>query len=222
MAAPIEYEVQQLKEEVINMWILVRSQLQKAKNAIVNFDRDLAREVIVKEKRVNSYELKIDRDCENIFALRTPVAVDLRFVLAVLKINSNLERIGDIAEGIAKYILNTEHSFSKQLLKESQVLDMLDVSFSVLDDALAAFENENTILARSIFQRDEFLDEINLSSTEFAMQYINEHPDELEQILYIYSVIRKIERIGDQTKNIAEEIIFYVEARVLKHNNDQA
>lgn len=221
MAAPIEYEVQQLKEEVINMWILVRSQLQKAKNAIVNFDRDLAREVIVKEKRVNSYELKIDRDCENIFALRTPVAVDLRFVLAVLKINSNLERIGDIAEGIAKYILNTEHSFSKQLLKESQVLDMLDVSFSVLDDALAAFENENTILARSIFQRDEFLDEINLSSTEFAMQYINEHPDELEQILYIYSVIRKIERIGDQTKNIAEEIIFYVEARVLKHNNDQ-
>lgn len=222
MAAPIEFEIQQLKEEVINMWTLVRTQLYKARNAVVNYDADLAREVIVKERRVNAYELKIDRDCENIFALRTPVAVDLRFVLAVLKINTNLERIGDIAEGIAKHLLNTESPFSKQLLKESKVLDMLDVSFSVLDDALAAFENENTILARSIFQRDEFLDEINLNATSFAMQYMQEHPDETEQLLYIYSIIRKIERIGDQTKNIAEEIIFYVEAKVLKHNNDKS
>lgn len=222
MAAPIEFEIQQLKEEVINMWTLVRTQLHKARNAIVNYDADLAREVIIKERRVNAYELKIDRDCENIFALRTPVAVDLRFVLAVLKINSNLERIGDIAEGIAKHLLNTDKSFSRPLLKESKVLDMLDVSFSVLDDALAAFENENTILARSIFQRDEFLDEINLNATSFAMQYMQEHPEETEQLLYIYSIIRKIERIGDQTKNIAEEIIFYVEAKVLKHNNDKS
>lgn len=222
MAAPIEFEVQQLKEEVVNMWTLVRTQLHKARNAVVNYDADLAREVIIKERRVNAYELKIDRDCENIFALRTPVAVDLRFVLAVLKINTNLERIGDIAEGIAKHLLNTEKPFSKQLLKESKVLDMLDVSFSVLDDALAAFENENTILARSIFQRDEFLDEINLNATSFAMQYLKERPEETEELLYIYSIIRKIERIGDQVKNIAEEIIFYVEAKVLKHNNDKS
>ncbi|HEY0299301.1 MAG TPA: phosphate signaling complex protein PhoU [Arachidicoccus sp.] len=222
MAAPIEFEVQQLKEEVINMWTLVRAQLQKAKNAVVNYDSDLAREVIVKERRVNGYELKIDRDCENIFALRTPVAVDLRFVLAVLKINNNLERIGDIAEGIAKHVLNTDKPFSQELLKRSKVLDMLDVSFSILDDALAAFENENTILARSIFQRDEFLDEINLSSTDFAMEYLKEKPEETEELLYIYSIVRKIERIGDQTKNIAEEIIFYIEAKVLKHNNDKA
>ncbi|ANI90276.1 phosphate transport system regulatory protein PhoU [Arachidicoccus ginsenosidimutans] len=220
MAAPIESEIQHLKEEVINMWTLVRKQLQKAKNAIVNFDQDLAREVIVKEKRVNSYELKIDRDCEDIFALRTPVAVDLRFVLAVLKINYNLERIGDIAEGIAKYLINAGKPFSQNLLKQSKVLDMLDVSLSILDDALSAFENENTILARSIFQRDEYLDEININSTKFAKEYLQEHPEEIDELLYIYSTIRKIERVGDQTKNIAEEIIFYVEAKVLKHNND--
>ena len=222
MAAPIEFETQQLKEEVINMGTLVRTQLLKARNAVVNYDADLAREVFVKVRRVNAYELKIDRDCANIFALRTPVAVDLRFVLAVLKINTNLERIGDIAEGIAKHLLNTEKPFTKQLLKESKVLDMLDVSFSVLDDALAAFENENTILARSIFQRDEFLDEINLNATSFAMQYMQEHPDETEQRLDSEAISRKRERIGDQTKNIAEEIIFYVEAKVLKHNNDKS
>src|SRR5579862_941297 len=105
--AQLEVQLGLLKQEVINMWSLVRSQLIKAQTSLINFDKDLAREVILKERRVNGYELKIDRDCENIFALLTPVAIDLRFVLAVLKINSNLERIGDIAEGVAKYIVRT-------------------------------------------------------------------------------------------------------------------
>src|SRR3569833_4162332 len=108
---PIETEITALKTEVVNMWILVQSQLNKAKESMLNFDKDLAREVVMKEKRVNAYELKIDRDCENIFALYCPVAVDLRFLLAVLKINNNLERIGDIAEGIAKYIIESSGDF---------------------------------------------------------------------------------------------------------------
>lgn len=215
--AQIEVEIQQLKEEVVQMWTLVRGQLGKAKKAITHFDKDLAREIVVKEKRVNGYELKIDRDCENIFALRTPVAVDLRFVLAILKINNNLERIGDIAEGIAKYIINTETQFSPELLKSSKVLDMLDVAFSILDDALAAFENENTILARSIFQRDEFLDEVNRNAIEFTKAYLQTNPSEIDELLCVLSIIRKLERVGDQSKNIAEEIIFYIEAKVLKH-----
>lgn len=216
--AQIENEIRQLKDEVVNMWTLVRSQLQKTKGSIINFDKDLAREVVVREKRVNGYELKIDRDCENIFALRTPVAIDLRFVLAILKINNNLERIGDIAEGISKLVIYSENPFSEELLVRSNVLDMLDVSFSILDDALAAFENENTILARSIFKRDEFLNEINIGLIDFAKLYLAEHPEQLAELLYIFSIIRKVERIGDQVKNIAEEIIFYVEAKVLKHH----
>ncbi|MGF7230532.1 phosphate signaling complex protein PhoU [Arachidicoccus sp.] len=219
--AQIEFEILQLKEEVVNMWNLVRVQLHKAKVAMVNFDKNLAREVVIKEKRVNGYELKIDRDCENIFALRTPVAVDLRFVLAVLKINNNLERIGDIAEGIAKYIIHTETQFSPELLKSSKVLEMLDITFSILDDALAAFENENTILARSIFQRDEFLDEVNRNAIDFTKEYLQTHSSEIDELLYVLSIIRKLERVGDQAKNIAEEIIFYIEAKVLKHNKDK-
>jgi len=216
--AQIENEIKQLKDEVVNMWMLVRSQLHKAKTAIVNFDKDIAREVVVREKRVNGYELKIDRDCENLFALRTPVAVDLRFVLAILKINNNLERIGDIAEGISKLVIYAELPFSEELLVRSNVLDMLDVCFSILDDALSAFENENTILARSIFKRDEFLNEINIQLIRFTKEYFAEKPEEIDATLYIFSIIRKVERIGDQVKNIAEEIIFYIEAKVLKHH----
>ena len=87
---------------------------------MLNFDKNLAREVISKEKRVNAYELKIDRDCEDIFALFSPVAIDLRFLLAVLKINTNLERTGDIAEGVAKYVLNAEKHFSAEILKATK------------------------------------------------------------------------------------------------------
>jgi phosphate transport system protein len=218
--AQIEIELQQLKNEVISMWVLVQAQLTKAKSSLINFDNDLAREIVVKEKRVNGFELKIDRDCENIFALRAPVAVDLRFVLAVLKINSNLERIGDIAEGVAKYIIHSESRFSQQLLHSSKVLEMIDVSLSILQDALAAFETENTSLARSIFQKDEFLNEVNLHAIDFAKKYLQEYPEEIDELLYTLSIIRKIERIGDQVKNISEEIIFYVEAKVLKHTKD--
>jgi phosphate transport system protein len=215
----VETELQLLKREVINMWDLVRSQLVKAKDSMLNFDKDLAREVVLKERRVNGSELKIDRDCENIFALLTPVAVDLRFVLAILKINSNLERIGDIAEGIAKYMLSVDAPFKKELLEATYVTKMYDESINILEDTLAAFENEDTILARSVFKKDEFLDDINIQANELIAAYLKEHPEDLNQALYILSVIRKLERVGDQSKNISEEIIFYLEAKVLKHKH---
>src|ERR1700712_979757 len=115
---PLENEINALKNELINMWILVQSQLNKAKESMVSFDKDLAREVLIKEKRVNSYELKIDRDCENIFALHCPVAIDLRFLLAALKINTNLERIGDIAAGIALFIVESSVNFDVAIMEK--------------------------------------------------------------------------------------------------------
>jgi phosphate transport system protein len=213
----LEIELKELKTEVVNMWTLVHSQVVKANIAMVNFDKDLAREVMSREKRVNGLELKIDRDCENIFALLTPVAVDLRFVLAVLKINSNLERIGDIAEGIAKYILSAEKPFNPELLKMTDTLVMYDEAINMLEDTLTAFEEEDTALARSIFQKDEYLDKINVAATTATVKYLELFPEDGYPALINLSVIRRLERVGDQSKNIAEETIFYVEAKVLKH-----
>jgi len=212
-----ETEMAELKEEVKSMWLLVRSQLSKTLDALVNFDKDLAREVTVKEKRVNSYELKIDLDCENIFAIYQPVAIDLRFLLAVLKINSNLERIGDIAEGIAKYIIDTDKVFGADLIEASRVMEMFGEAINMFDDTLTSFETEDTTLARKVFQKDEFLDNININANENLEAYIKKFPDDINQALYALSIIRKLERVGDQSKNIAEEIIFYLEAKVLKH-----
>lgn len=212
-----ETEIRDVKSEVINMWQLVLSQLTKAKEAMLTFDKDLAREVMAREKRVNALELKIDRDCENIFALYCPVAIDLRFLLAVLKINTNLERIGDIADGIARYIADSPVKFNKDFLKTSRLIEMYNDSIGILADTQTSFEFENTILARTIFSRDDVLDTINKKAEDNISKYIHEDLNNINEALNILSIIRKLERVGDQSKNIAEEIIFYVEAKVLKH-----
>jgi len=214
---PLENEITALKKELVNMWILVQSQLNKAKEAMVQFDKDLAREVLIKEKRVNSFELKIDRDCENIFALHCPVAIDLRFLLAALKINTNLERIGDIAAGIAKYVVQSSVNFDVAALESTALIRMYDEAVNILTDTRTAFEKEDTVLARSIFKRDDVLDAINDNAPNAVADVIKADIDSLPESLYILSIIRKLERVGDQSKNIAEEIIFYVEAKILKH-----
>jgi phosphate transport system protein len=213
----LENEVQRIKLEVVSMWSLVESQLNKSRTALLNFDRDLAREIVQKEKRVNAFEIKLDRDCEDIFALYCPVAIDLRFLLAVLKINNNLERIGDIAEGIAKYIIESTSPYDNTLLAKTEVIKMYDDSIKILADTRIAFETEDTILARSIFKRDEVLDVINNNAINKISDCIREDITVLPDALYVMSIIRKLERVGDQSKNIAEEIIFYIEAKVLKH-----
>lgn len=213
----LDIEIAALKSELISMWMLVQSQLNKAKDAMIQFDKDLAREVMIKEKRVNSFELKIDRDCENLLALYNPVAVDLRFILAALKINTNLERMGDIASGIANYIVESSVNYDPKALESTSLTRMYDEAINILIDTRTAFEKEDTVLARSIFKRDEVLNTINFNAPNTVAEIIKNDVGSINEALYILSIIRRIERVGDQCTNIAEEIIFYVEAKVTKH-----
>lgn len=213
----LDSEIKNLKNEMLEMFTLVRSQLEKSKVSLIHLDKDLAREVLVNEKRVNGFELKLDRDCENIIALFNPVAIDLRFVLACLKINSNLERIGDIAEGICQFVLNIKLEPEKSLLETTRLVEMFDTSIIILQEVMEAFDKEDTRLARSVFKKDEILDEINLNANQAVAIFIRANNERINQSLYLLSTIRKLERVGDQCKNIAEEIIFYIEAKVLKH-----
>ena len=214
---PLDNEIQQLKSETINMWEMVLSQLRKAEEALQKKDRDLAHEVVSTEKRVNAFELKIDRDCEDILALFAPVAIDLRFLLAVLKINMNLERTGDIAEGIAKFVIDLPENFDVRLLELTRVIEMFKQGNEMIAEVMDAFEKEDTLLARKVFKKDDLLDAINKEASSVIAQYIEKNPSNIESALYILSSIRKLERVGDQAKNMAEEIIFYSEAKVLKH-----
>ncbi len=214
----LEEELKELKQQVTKMFVLVHSQLEKSYLSLQNLDKDIAHEILMTEKRVNALELKIDLDCENYLALYNPVAVDLRYVLAVLKINSNLERIGDIAEGIARFVIDSSTTFSNELIMHTHTNQMFDVSLKMIQDAEDAFINEDTSLARIVFKQDVILDNININANNNIINFIKNNPDDLEQCLHILSTIRKLERVGDQAKNIAEEIIFYIEAKVIKHS----
>ena len=216
----IDTPVIRMKADLDEMFETVGMQLHKTKDAMQNFDKDLARDVIQREKRVNSQELQIDRAAENFIALFNPVAIDLRFVLAVLKINSNLERIGDIAEGISKYIVESSSSLNEDVLEESNIMPMYDAALMMLYDVKQSFEKEDTVIARKVFKTDEYLDHFNLEAIAILSTLIKKNPAIAEDALYAISIIRKLERIGDQVKNIAEEIIFYLEAKVLKHKGD--
>ncbi len=217
----IEDEIRELKKDVLKMMVLVHKQLSKGQDAIYQFDKDLANEIMVKENKVNAYELRIDEDCENIIALFNPVANDLRFVLAVFKINADLERMGDYAEGIARYILHFERELDPAILKKLRFQEMYQLILSMLDDVVSGFEEEAPKEARKVFHKDKTINEINAKAADKIIPIMKEHPDQTGQLLYLLSIIRKLERVGDLTKNIAEDTIFYVEAKVLKHKKEK-
>lgn len=213
----LDNEIKLLKDNILELMFLVKNQLEKGQKALNNFDEELAHEIMANEKRVDSLELTIDRDCENILALHNPVAVDLRFVMASFKINSDLERVGDHANSIAKYITDFENQIDQGIIKRMRLDEMYDTSIKMMSNIFNAFITEDTELARKVFKLDETLNEINREVSGIAAELIKEDIGQTQNYLYLFSIIRKLERVGDLTKNIAEELIFYIEAKVLKH-----
>lgn len=214
----LDLELKQIKQQVLEMMSLVRSQLAKGKDAVLTFDKDLVHEINANENRVNAMELNIDRDIENALALYTPVAVDLRFIMAAFKISADLERIADNAVGIAKYINSVDTQLAQKNLDKIRFTEMYENALLMLDNVSEAFEKEDTKLARQVFIKDVLLNEINTNAAYIAIELIHAKPEKIHNYLYLLSIIRKLERVGDLAKNIAEELIFYVEAKVLKHH----
>ncbi len=220
----LENELGELKTELMEMTAMVKKQIEKTIIAFNTFDHQLAEEVLNDEKRVNGSELKIDSKCENILALFSPVAIDLRFVLASIKMVSNLERIGDNAEGISAYIVRFEKPFDKELVEKLRLKEMTEAVLEMLNILYDSFEADNTKLVRTVFAKDDFLDEINVSANVVLTEYFRtcQDPEKIKEAIYLLSIIRKFERTGDYITNIAEEIIFYVKAKVLKHKKNKA
>lgn len=215
----LQEELDHLRESLSEMAMLVTQQLQKSINSLLDEDEDLANEVVYNEKRVNAYELRIDQDCEQIFTLLNPMAQDMRFVISTLKINTDMERIGDYAEGIAKLVLLGNKSFNKKLIEDIGLTQMADGVVEMMELVIKAYREDDTKIARSVFSKDGVLDAINQQASIIGEKYIRQEADQIQQTLLMISIIRKLERVGDHITNIAEEVIFSKEATVLKHLN---
>jgi phosphate transport system protein len=217
----LENELNTLKSSLLEMWSIVISQHEKTKMAIETNDADLANEVHANEKLLDSFELKHDMDCENLIALYAPVAIDLRFVLAVLKINYNLERIGDYANYIANTIRKSELPFDSKLLQDAHIADMFEIAHVMLVEAYESFEKDNVKAIHNIFELDSKIDKLKKESFQVLSDHIRQRPEDARQALELNSIIRKLERVGDHNRNIAEEIVFYLDARIIKHKKLQ-
>jgi len=212
-----EYQREALNQSAFDMLNLCTSQLEKAIEAFVNHDSDLSEEVIHRENKVNAMDIKIEKDCEKFLALFTPVAVDLRFIMAILKINSELERIGDHAFNIANYVVEEDKAIPVQLFKAVEFEKMVDTVKTMMENITVAFDETDVKIARKVFKKDKVLDKINAKSFKILDLEIQKDQTIIKEALFLFSVIKKLERVGDLIKNIAEEIIFYSDAEILKH-----
>ncbi|MCL2100136.1 MAG: phosphate signaling complex protein PhoU [Fibromonadales bacterium] len=214
-----EKELISLKEEINSMWKLVLSQVQKCKQAYLTGNVVLAHEVVVREKSVNSFELSIDIGSENYIALFTPVAMDLRWIISMIKISATLERIADFADGIARHVIEDNSDLVPESVKDDLKIEaMFDAVISMLSDSYVALETENTKISGKILQKDDIVDKLYQDGRRYLAEYIQKEPAKGSSILNTFLTLRKIERIGDHCCNIVEEIVFYIDAKVLKHS----
>lgn len=213
-------EIKSLKNHHIEMWNLVEAQVDRAFTALRTHNTDLARQVLVSERVVNAQELVVDHHCENFIALFAPVAVDLRFVISLLKINNNLERIGDFAESIALFVLyRQQNPLDGALADELELPLMMATAQEMLSEARRALIDEDSAAASRVLTMDDTIDRINGEAVEKLAAYIISHHQDAVEMLHLHAVIRRIERIGDRVSNIAEDTVFFVDAKELRHSN---
>ena len=199
------------------MLLLCQKQFENAYETFTTFDTDLAEDIILKETRINALDLKIERDTDQFIALYNPVATDLRFALSVLKINYNLERIGDQAFDIANHTIDLNQKLTSQVVNSLQFKEMFETLDSMFKDIVTAFRDENIKSARKVFKKDKIINKINTNAFEIVAEDALKNPELIRQYLMALVVMKKFEKIGDLLKNISESIIFYIDAKVLKH-----
>lgn len=217
----VENELLSIRKEIREMWTLVYEQLDNAYKSVLDTNIRLAEQVAAREKRVNAFELKIDSDIEDFIALYNPVAVDLRFSLAMLKINNNLERIGDYADSIARFVIRTmPQPADRELFERLKLREMYETALNMLKTTLDALEKQDITQAKSVFEIDETLDTINDQAIDILVDYAKEHPEAIRLCMELSGIFRKLERTGDHINNLAEETVFYIDAEVLKHRRN--
>lgn len=215
-----EQEIEYLKEEINAMWKLVISQLEKAKHAFLNNDVETALEIIKTEKRVNAFDLKMDSSCERYIVLYHPVAIDLRLALSIMKISVTLERIGDYAVGIAHHVTDEDcAAFTEKMKEQLEIEQMFDILLNMLTENLVAFNLENSKNSGKILNQDRKVNKIFRKSLQQLTEVVHQDPQWALCALKTIVLLKRMERIGDHCSNIVEEIVFYLDAKVLKHRD---
>jgi len=209
-------ELEQLKARLLEMGGLAEEQVRLAVKGLVDRDDDLIERVLVSDEPLNALHIEIDGRCFTLLALYQPMAVDLRAIVAAVKINTDLERVGDLAINIAEAARQyTGHPPVKKLI---DIPRMATIAQRMLRDALDAFVRRDTILAQHVLNEDDALDALKTQIFRELLTYMLQDPHTIEPALDLILISRHLERIGDHATNVAEDVIFMVSARDVRHH----
>ncbi|NBW95283.1 MAG: phosphate transport system regulatory protein PhoU [Planctomycetia bacterium] len=215
MTRHIERQIDHLKEKILRVGTLVEEAFSKSITALINRDTVLAQRVMASDEDIDRMEVEVEEECLKILALYQPVAADLRFVVAVLKINNDLERMGDLARNIAKRVAQLASGAAVELPPEIRTMSML--AQDMVKQSLDAVVNADPTLARQVREEDDAVDRARQQIRRRILQGIKSQPEQLENLLRINSVSKHIERIADMATNIAEDVIYMVEGDIVRH-----
>jgi phosphate transport system protein len=209
-------ELEQLKTRLLEMGGLAEEQVRLAVKGLVERDRDLIDRVLVSDEPLNALHIEIDSRCFTLLALYQPMAVDLRAIVAAVKINTDLERVGDLAINIAEAA--RQYSTHLPVKKLIDIPRMATIAQRMLRDALDAFVRRDTDLAQSVLNEDDALDALKTQIFRELLTYMLQDPATIEPALDLILISRHLERIGDHATNIAEDVIFMVSAKDVRHH----
>jgi len=219
MAKHLQREIENLKKKLLALGAKVETSVRDATLSIEKLDADLAQKIIDNDINIDNTEVEIEEDCLKILALHQPVAVDLRFIVAVLKINNDLERIGDLAVNIAERAV-----FLAGQPKVNISIDLVDMAHnaqSMLKKSIDALINHDAQLAHKVCVSDDIVDQMNRQMYLKVQEAILENPEQITPLIHLLSASRHLERIADHTTNIAEDVIYMIEGQIVRHRTEE-
>jgi phosphate transport system protein len=211
-----EAELQNLRNQLLTMGGMVEERVHRAVHALIHRSEEDAKRIIASDKEINDLQMDVDNRCLKLLATQTPLAVDLRLITSAMKINADLERIGDQAVNVAESVL--------VLIPQPPLKPLIDIprmagiAEKMIRDALDAFVKKDAELARDVLRRDDEVDELKDQVFRELLTYMMADPGTIQRALSLILISRNLERIADHATNIAEDVIFIAEAKDVRHN----
>ena len=219
MAVHLMREVESLKKKILRLSTIVEENVERAVRSVEKRDADLARKVVEEDKAVDKMEIDVEEDCLKVLALHQPVATDLRFIVAVLKLNNDLERIGDLTVNIAERSL--ELAQRPDFVFASNFPTMMEKARLMLKNCLDALVNLDAKLALSVCASDDEVDALYREMFDKVKAGIQKEPAKVDDYLQMLSISRHLERIADHATNIAEDVIYMIEGAIIRHSAEK-
>ena len=215
MPVRLQKELQKLKMRILSLGTMVEERVRMAIKAVETRDEKLAKRIIEMDREIDENEVEVEEECLKILALHQPVAVDLRFITAVIKINNDLERIGDQAVNISQRVVSIARRPPVTVPFDYKL--MAEKTEAMLRESLDALVNLDADLAHKVCLKDDEVDDINRAIYDKVKEAIRSHPDRVGYMINLLLVSRHLERIADLTTNIAEEVIYLIEGEISRH-----